>query len=306
MNVFLAWSGEASKAAATALREWLPMVLQRVQPFMSEEDIQKGARWRQDITKQLSSTSFAILCLTKDNLESRWMHFEAGAIATRSEANRVTALLLGIEHKDVVAPLSDFQHTMLARDDVLKLVRDINGLFGTDAVDDVRLEKTFGRFWGDLESQLQAAMSKAGPKAVRRRQPEELLPEILEYTRSQGAALQKILVSLERLATARGRPFFPENSLGFTSVNNPGLLADQKQPNLWPNEAGSRPGDYFGSNYFARGRSVTIPELLERKFFEFLQSEAAKSQPSDAATSPSPNDQLRTSPEARSEKPPKP
>jgi hypothetical protein len=42
VKVFLSWSGDRSKGVALALSGWIPRVLHKVQPFMSEEHIAKG------------------------------------------------------------------------------------------------------------------------------------------------------------------------------------------------------------------------------------------------------------------------
>ena len=44
MKVFISWSGTRSKALANALHKWLPMVLQYVEPWVSDSDIDAGER----------------------------------------------------------------------------------------------------------------------------------------------------------------------------------------------------------------------------------------------------------------------
>ena len=80
MKVFISWSGETSFEVAKILKEWIPCIIQDVEPYFSSEDIDKGARWSTDIAKELEEASFGILCVTRDNLQSQWLNFEAGAL----------------------------------------------------------------------------------------------------------------------------------------------------------------------------------------------------------------------------------
>lgn len=68
MKVFLIWSGEISHRVACALRDWIPSVLPFVEPWLSSEGIDKGARWSAAIAAQLRATEFGIICVVPDNL----------------------------------------------------------------------------------------------------------------------------------------------------------------------------------------------------------------------------------------------
>lgn len=184
LRVFLSWSGVRSKLAAEAMRGWLPLVLQNVQPYFTPEDIEKGARWNSEIRGELGESDYGIIFLTPENQHSPWILFEAGALS-KLETSRVAPVLIGLESTDVSGPLSQMQLTPDTKEEILKLVRSINAGLGTLSLDQPRLERLFDRLWPDLEEQLAAA--KATPIAKSRpsrRSDRELLEEILERLRA--------------------------------------------------------------------------------------------------------------------------
>jgi hypothetical protein len=183
MQVFICWSGKASSNIAEALKTFLEDTIQGVKPFLSSESIQKGGRWLAEIGGQLSQCNFGILCLTKENLESRWMLFEAGALSKDHAEGRVTALLTGIEASDVEAPLSQFMHTRTDRADILKLLTTINSLVPEPSRrTEAQLMRAFEKSWPDLEQELDKAAKLKSPTTPVR-DTDSILKEVLELVR---------------------------------------------------------------------------------------------------------------------------
>ena len=111
MKVFLSWSGDLSHKVAVVLRDWLPSVIQSIEPYVSSEDIDKGARWSTDIAKELEASAFGVLCVTQENLESPWLNFEAGALSKTVDKSRVCPFLYGVKRSEIKGPLLQFQST---------------------------------------------------------------------------------------------------------------------------------------------------------------------------------------------------
>jgi len=122
MKVFISWSGGISHKVAIALRDWLPSVIQAVEPFVSSEDIERGARWFADIGNELEKVNFGILCITPQNLNAPWVLLEAGAFSKSMDQSRVSPLLVGVKNSDLEGPLSQFNTTSIENTEVFKLI----------------------------------------------------------------------------------------------------------------------------------------------------------------------------------------
>jgi TIR domain-containing protein len=123
MKVFLSWSEERSRRAAAAFKGWLEQVLQAAEPWMSP-DIEKGAKWPSEIGERLESTYVGVVFLTKENLNSLWLHYEVGALA-KTKSGRPCMFLLDVQPTDVKGPLSLYQHTRSDAEDVRKLLQNL-------------------------------------------------------------------------------------------------------------------------------------------------------------------------------------
>ncbi len=151
MKVFISWSGECSKRIALIFRDWLPTVIQAIEPFVSSEDIEKGTRWNTDIAQELKDSSFGLICVTKDNLDSQWLNFEAGALSKSINNTYVAPLLFNVKPSDLKnSPISQFQATSFSKDDMKRLIETLNSATG-NLLNPVRLDKAFELCYPELE-----------------------------------------------------------------------------------------------------------------------------------------------------------
>jgi hypothetical protein len=188
MKIFLSWSGEISHKVAVTFRDWLPSVIQSITPYVSSEDIDKGARWSTDIAKELEDSTFGILCVTKDNINAPWLNFEAGALSKTMGKSLVSPFLFDIKRSEVDGPILQFQSTIFEKEDIKKLVSSLNKACENGQLSEERLENTFNVWYSSLEKDLN------GIKEIVHEQPSEdeqssskensvILEEILELTR---------------------------------------------------------------------------------------------------------------------------
>ena len=125
MKVFISWSGDRSKAVALALRDWLPLVLHYVDPWMSERDLSAGDRWAVEVGKHLDESQFGVIVLTRENLTAPWILFEAGALSKAFTAGGVCPFLVDLDLKDLTGPLSQFQAKKSDRTSLLELAKGV-------------------------------------------------------------------------------------------------------------------------------------------------------------------------------------
>jgi hypothetical protein len=183
-NVLITWSGPRSRWAAEALREWLPLVLQSTKPWMSETDIEKGARWLDEMGRAINGIRVGIICLTPENLDHPWILFEAGILSKALDPRtRVCTYLLGdLRPQDVKQPLAMFQASTATKNETKKMLRSINHALEVP-IGDAILDTVFESMWEKLEKGL-AQMPRPDEIVEAKRPIEEMVAEILEYERA--------------------------------------------------------------------------------------------------------------------------
>lgn len=189
MKLFLSWSGELSRNVALIFREWLPSVIQSIEPYVSSEDIDKGTRWSSDIAGELNNSNYGIIVVTKDNIKAPWINFEAGALSKHIDKSHVSPFLFNLKKSEVAGPLLQFQSTIYSKEDMWKLIQSINKALRDEALDQERLSKVFNVWWPNLEDELNS-LSTSGEDTDDSNgngdvQNGEILEELLELARNQ-------------------------------------------------------------------------------------------------------------------------
>ena len=203
MQLFIVWSGRTSEAIATALRDWLPDVINSIQPFASLVDMDAGSRWRTEVGTKLKEADFGIVCLTPSNLNSRWLNFEAGAISKALDEARVIPLLHDLANSDVRGPLAQFQMKMLDKRGVFETLATINKAL-VDSLPQARLERSFEVWWPSLEEKLSRLPSSDTDDAETGK-PEDakivdILDELLTTTRAIDRQINRSPIRLPGLS----------------------------------------------------------------------------------------------------------
>ncbi|MBX3266382.1 MAG: toll/interleukin-1 receptor domain-containing protein [Acidobacteria bacterium] len=274
LKVFISWSGDRSRKIAEELNQWLPLVIQYVDPFLSTE-IEKGAKWAKEIGGALEGTKFGVICLTPENKDSTWIHYEVGALAKTSDA-LIWTFLTDIRSSDVPQPIGQFQHTSAEKKDALRLIRTINERLvdvSESPLSTSILDKSFEKHWPDLERRLkeineeyaesngdrETTTGRSGERSER-----DLLEEILELLRSRNQSSKSVRenkVDVARLFEAQGSV---DPLLSFSGI--PGLLV--------PNFYASMKVRLLQAEPYAKWERI---ETFLRELFDYLKVVAGTS-----------------------------
>ncbi len=196
MKVFISWSGDRSQTIAQALLEWLPLVIHGVEPWLSKADIAAGERWSQSIAKELEACNFGILCVTRENVGSPWILFEAGSLAKSLESSRVIPLLFDLDYSEISGPLAQFQAKKTDKENLSDVVQSINGVL-PQSIPEAHVRALFEALWPKLEGKL-AGIPKHPPSGKPIRPQIEVLEELVSGIRAlelRSKGLEEMIVA---------------------------------------------------------------------------------------------------------------
>jgi hypothetical protein len=186
VKIFISWSGPAAHEMATFLKVWLVKVIQALDPFVSSDSIESGARWDAEIAAQLNKTGEGIVVVTSRNQFEPWLNFEAGALAKATDS-RVRPLLIDLTPTEFSGPISSFQATRATdKTSVFKMMKEINARCERK-LDESILEQIFEREWQEFEAkvndvvELEQQSQHARPA---KRQDSDVLAEVLDRVRT--------------------------------------------------------------------------------------------------------------------------
>lgn len=166
-QIFISWSGGVGQKVGAALHEWLPAVIQELNPFFSPQ-IDKGTFWHNEISNNLEAANFGIVCITEESVRSPWLHYEAGALSQKlktREEPRVALFLHKVEYASLTPPLQALQGTKSEiEQSVWDLVVTINKQC-TSPLPEKRLRESFDLTYPRLRASLESieASEEEGP-----------------------------------------------------------------------------------------------------------------------------------------------
>jgi len=169
VSVFICWSGARSHKLALAAEALLrtTLCLEKEDVFVSDR-IDKGVAWFDAIVKHLETSKVGIVCLTAENVESPWLHFESGALALRLEReqdagaptkpltprNRLFTLLHGVTGAELKGPLGAYQATSTTELEMATMIQSIAQILGGPHLEAVTARETMNSAWEKFKKAL--------------------------------------------------------------------------------------------------------------------------------------------------------
>lgn len=168
LSVFISWAGDQAGHLARGFHDYFPDVVNMVELFLSDRNIDKGSPWQEVLTGRIRASSCAIVCLTTDSLKSPWVAFEAGAISRAADGpedakSRIWTYLLGLDERDLLlSPYAAYQASHATKEETFRLLASINRL-SPDPVSADALKRRFeGSFWPHFSNVIEEAAKLPG------------------------------------------------------------------------------------------------------------------------------------------------
>ncbi|MET0648190.1 MAG: TIR domain-containing protein [Pyrinomonadaceae bacterium] len=148
MNIFISWSKARSKRVAEGLADLIKVVVEGAQPWVSIR-IGGGEEFVSILHQHLDEADFAIICLTEDTRESRWIFYELGSLI--SKGVKVCPYLIDpdMHREELPLPLPGRQSRRANESETLELLREIKLQMVSELSeqDEKKLKESFDSLW---------------------------------------------------------------------------------------------------------------------------------------------------------------
>ncbi len=266
MKIFISWSKQPSREIADFLQSWLKKAIQATQPWMSQNDIESGTRWRREIGENLNDTNYGLVVVTPENLQSEWLMYESGALAKSIEDSRVVPLVFDMKPSDIPTsnPLSEFQAREFTDEGIRKLLVDINTALPNETrLDPDTLSSSTEMYLPELLAKMDDIKSR--PQASRTntgRTTNDMVPEILMAVRE-----------LQRSQNRRDPEYRPPKAFVICTL----AFDNQELADLFSLDEIVKPlSDYFDIDKYGTGKETSADgrHLINFKIAAHLKSDA--------------------------------
>jgi len=153
VKLFISWSGERSGKLAEVFKQFLPKIIDGLESndiFLSLTDLKSGDIWFSEIQKKLQASDTVLVLLSKENLDSKWLLFESGAISSKP-LNKVHIYPIDDIEISSTSPFYNYQKIKMAdEENTLKLINSLNSKDNDKAI-----LINFNKYWVNIEAILE-------------------------------------------------------------------------------------------------------------------------------------------------------
>ena len=109
---------------------------------------------------QLGKSTTCLIVVTPENHKAPWVYYEAGVIAAKQHEGSICAVLFGVTTSAIdKTPLSPFQATEADKDDLWRLLKDLNGGVTEKKLVEASLRATYDTHWPELKAHIDDVLS---------------------------------------------------------------------------------------------------------------------------------------------------
>lgn len=190
MIVFLGFAGHSAKRLALALYELLPRVLPEARPWISELHVPGAVAWEPFAIDVLQQAGYAIVCVSRDGLESKWLPWELGQLDARGMES-VRLLLVDVHPRELQGPLRRYRAACVCGKEVEDVVLEIGerqvAVVGPDVLR-ASITKAWQEFWMMSELPQPEPQSTKSRYGVSEEQLKEFMRELATRYSVRGMA----------------------------------------------------------------------------------------------------------------------